>query len=153
MPTPATTKSPSSSPVLPPSAEPTDEWRRTWFQNAHSDMRWAKEQGWRALQWILLLLAGMTAAQSQLPALPKALFEALIVLSGVIGAWYLWDLHKFGQSSRDTAEGLVKDVPGRDDYLPRRSKDPHHVRLLIVRLIISLGAAAFGFLIVKNRLS
>jgi len=38
--------------------KPDDSWRQIWFQNAHSDMRWAKEQGWKVSQWTVVLIAG-----------------------------------------------------------------------------------------------
>ena len=133
-------------PNLP--GEPSDEWRRTWFQNAHSDMRWAKEQGWKALQWIILLQAAATAAQSQLGNLDVRVFQGSVAGIGAVGVWYLIDLHLFGRSSRRTAEGLLIAVPGRDKYLPRRTKDRHHVGLLVVRIVITVASTVFALLVI-----
>jgi hypothetical protein len=124
--------------------DPPDDWVKIWYQTAHSDIRWAKEQGWRALQWTVVLLAGLVAAARQIGSIPQQVFLILIFTVAAFAIFYQADLHKFAKHSRSITEGVLKKVPGRKENLPKRKFDPDHRLYLIVRIAVILGAAVFA---------
>ncbi len=137
--------------MSPEPPKPPDDWAKIWFQNAHSDMRWAKEQSWRALQWAVVLFAALAAAASKLPDLPTTLFVILALCVAIIAIYYLLDLHWFGRRSRETSERLVREIPGRAEFLPKRHTDPHHYALFVVRIAVVIAALVMTLLLLTER--
>ena len=122
---------------------PPDEWVKMWYQLAHSDIRWAKEQGWRALQWTIVLLVALVVAAKQIESMPRWAFVILILLVGFIALWYQLDLHQFAKRSRDFANKLRENIPLP---VPERKADPNHWVYLFIRIIAIVGAVVFAYL-------
>lgn len=117
------------------------DWIQIWYQLAHSDLQWAKGQSWNGVQWSVLLLAAVFAASRERLPIPVWAWYLLTAFLALAGGWWQLDLHDFAKQTRKASEGLVKDLAERPAMLPSRPRDPHHVRLLIIRLLVILGAA------------
>lgn len=132
--------------------ESKSDWHKIWFQHAHSDSRWAKEQGWKVSQWTVVLIAGLVAAGRQLTTVPVEVWFMALVLIEAFAIWYLLDLHRFGKTSRDTSERLLKKPDElkawREDLLPKREKDPHHYTHLVARIVVVVAAGVIGAAVV-----
>ena len=114
--------------------------RRAKAQMDHQDVRWSKEQGWRALQWSVALQAGLFAAASQFRneketvlVVSVAGFMSLLVAS--FAAWFLRDLKASAKSSR-----------GRlDEWLCRKNPPPsewvHRFQLLVIWITCTVMVA------------
>lgn len=118
-----------------PNSELPEDWRKTWFENAHSEIRWSKEQGWRALEGSVLLLAGIAAASVSLSGLPVIAIVLMVSAVVVLVAWYMVDLHRSAAKSRKWCDDIVPTRPG-----PARTFDPDHRFYLLTRIAVVLVA-------------
>ena len=78
--------------------DPKDDWMRVFYQEAHANVTWAKNQGWRALKFSVLLLAAIMAAHDKFDSIALAILAFLLL---VVGAAYLVSLNAFATQSRE----------------------------------------------------
>lgn len=77
-----------------------DEWSRQKATILHSDIRWAKDQGWRSLQWVILLQAAVYAAETRIGWLGEVAYVILACVVFALGLLYQIDLYRFAEKSR-----------------------------------------------------
>jgi len=112
-------------------------WLRSLYQLAHSDIRWMKEQGWRVVNWALLLYGAVLGiARFFLPQTPPWLFISVDVGILLVAIWYLVDLHLSGVSTRQTSARIEAQIPERAKLWEPRTHDPNHVLYLGIQLAI-----------------
>ena len=112
------------------------DWLRLLYQLAHSDIRWAKEQGWRVVNWALLLFGASLALYKFLLDTPLWVFALLDAGIAVIAILYLVDLHQFAAVNRETGSRIQAQVPEVDGILSHRKLDRDHVAYLVVKLVV-----------------
>ncbi len=117
------------------------DWLQIWYQNAHSDLQWAKGQAWNALQWTMIVLAAVFAGSRAYTRIATCTWIVFAVIIGLVSVWWQIDLHLFARSTRLASESIVAPLQARADLLPKRVFDQHHVMLLIVRVAIVVAAA------------
>ena len=127
-----------------------DEFRRVWYENSHADIRWSKEQAWKALDGTVILLAAIAAASVSLKWVPFCVFAGMILLAAGLAVIYLLDLHYSAVKSRKWCHDIIRDVKF-DRPLPERRFDPEHVLYLAVRIMIVIGAGVLTALIAYGR--
>ena len=120
--------------------EPSDDWVKILWQHLQSDIRWAKEQGWRSLQWVLLLLAALATTATKIPS--WILIPAAFIV-GVVGVYYQCDLHEFAKRARTPSDKILNHVRGRQLF-PEPNGDPDHCRFLVIRVGLILVAVSFS---------
>ena len=126
-----------------------DAWLRTWYQLAHADVRWAKEQGWRVVNWGLLILGALVAvakyASAQASPIVFSLIGAAVVIVAI--AW-LVDLHRFAEYGRrtcaDTCKEIKWEVPGGVT-----TGAEHMIYLMIKIAVLVVALVLFAVLIVQ----
>ena len=97
------------------------EWDRLRYGEALSDLRWAKDQGWRATNWTVALLGGVFFwASRELPGAPACLYTVLVVLIAAPALWWLLTLHDSALATREYLARLDEHYP-REVSGPRRS--------------------------------
>ena len=116
---------------MPDNNTPTDDW-----QQLVSDVRWAKEQGWKVLQWTVLLQAAIYAASTQIGEVPVWVYFVLTLIVAFAASAYLIDLHIFAKKSRTEALTVLPD------YVPwgHSRKRGHHAPYLSLQLAVVVGA-------------
>jgi hypothetical protein len=112
------------------------DWLRLFYQLAHSDIRWAKEQGWRVVNWALLLFGASLALYKFLEDVSLWAFALLDAVVAVIAIVYLVDLHLFAAGNRETGSRIQSQVPGINGILSHRRWDRDHVAYLVVKISI-----------------
>ena len=127
-----------------PSGTDQREWLSELYQLAHSDVRWAKEQGWRIASWTFALLAAILALYrdpfSHAPVCYFAIMVAAIVISA---GCFLFDLDSFAREARTKSDSIETAMPERmKTILPKRDAYPNHASYLVVQLVSLLIAGA-----------
>jgi len=124
-------------------------WLRTLYQIAHSDTRWAKEQGWRVVNWTLLLFGALLAiAHLLMPHFSIIAFVIAGVFVLAVGICYLVDLHRWALRTRGNAERLEAQIPEDiASLLDRRAPGEKHLPYLLVQLGIVTVAFVFALLV------
>ncbi|MEK7815586.1 MAG: hypothetical protein AAB294_02060 [Pseudomonadota bacterium] len=135
----------SASPTTP---EPQERgaWLRTLYQLTHSDTRWAKEQGWRVVNWTLLLFGALLAIAHLLaPHFSLCAFVIAGLFLLAVGIYYLVGLHCWALSNRRSAEQLEAQIP-KDvvSLLDRRAPGEKHLPYLLVQV----GIVTVAFVLV-----
>lgn len=134
------------------SDEPDDgQWLRVWYQTERANVQWAKEQGWRSLQWVVILFVAIAAAADRLTHLWIYYFFGTAVVVGAVAIMHQIDLHRSAKESRETSERIVSTVPHLVRYLPERSKAQHHFTYLVIQLTIIAAAFIFTILDIQTR--
>lgn len=87
-----------------------DEWRRTVFEQAVADIRWAKERETNVVQWALLLYAGLIALDRTLEPLAWVLV-ALASLELLVVLYWIHKLNLFRWTTRKKIEKTIKGTP------------------------------------------
>jgi hypothetical protein len=123
------------------------EWMLAFYATLHSDMQWAKGQGWNAVQWTVLLQAALYAGYNEFTAISWAVWAVASVLLTALSCWWLGDLHRFAKATRDSCELLLEQnaKEERASLRPRRGDDPDHTGLFRakVAVVVSAGVAVF----------
>lgn len=128
-----------------PRASDAGDWQRLYYQLAHSDIRWSKEQGWRVVNWALLLYgAVITIAQFMLHTVSSLAFIVIGVFVAIVAIIWLVDLHSFGSKSRQVCRDISKSLP-RESKHPsgEGSSDRHNFYLVIQLIVIIMGLVLF----------
>lgn len=116
-------------------------WLRTLYQTAHSDIRWAKEQGWRVVNWALLLFAALLAiARYPLSSVPATAFAAVDALVLLVAMVFLVELHLWAAATRRTAAKIEKEIGDLVTLLERRAEDRNHYFYLVIQLLVVIAA-------------
>ena len=131
---------PSTEQEVPP------EWLRLLYQLAHSDIRWAKEQGWRVVNWALLLYAANLGLHRLLKDVPTTSFALLDAAIGVIAVVYLADLHHFASGTRASAFMIQAQIPGVGGFLQHRQSDRNHVAYFVVQVAVVIVSLVLAVL-------
>ena len=121
----------------------TTSWLQTLYQVAHSDTRWAKEQGWRVVNWTLLLFGALLGIQKIVPNLPLCAFlvgDAVVVF---VAGFYLIDLQSWSSGMRRTADKIENRIPNVASILERRILDRNHYKYLVIQFLVIVGALSF----------
>ncbi len=92
-----------------------DEWEKLQYQNSISDIRWAKEQSWKAIQWIILLFAAISGLALKLKN-EKVLIEILSIFVAGIACYYLIDLYNFARKTRNGIAKYKEHSKGIDEH-------------------------------------
>jgi hypothetical protein len=96
-----------------------DEWMRTLYTIAHSDIWTAKRQSWQIVTWGILLVVGLVhiAVDKWFGDDPGLVIECglagLPILIPVIGRWLIWQGLKLASESRDRTRELFETRFGR----------------------------------------
>lgn len=117
------------------------DWLQAWFGTTHSDLQWSKAQSWNAVQWSILLIGAFFAGSQQYKTIPRAVWVVFTLGIAALSTWWLIDLHSFAKSAREASEKIVASLEERNYYLPRRSKDQHHKKLLVAKIAVVVIAA------------
>jgi hypothetical protein len=117
---------------------PKDEWLLLLYEQSHSDIRWAKEQSWRVVNWALLLFAANLGIHKYLSNFSVLYFGLLDAAVAIIAVVYLADLHNFAHCSRSNGLKIEKQVPGLDGFLKRRDTDRNHIVYFVVKITVVL---------------
>lgn len=97
---------------ITPEPQERGAWLRTLYQLTHSDTRWAKEQGWRVVNWTLLLFGALLAIAKWLaPDFSLSAFVIANLFLLAVGIYYLVNLHCWALSNRKSAEQLEAQIP------------------------------------------
>ena len=124
-------------------------WLRMLYQIAHSDIRWAKEQGWRVVNWTLLLYGALLGTAHLLtPHFSITAFVIAGVFVLAVGTYCLVDLHRWALRTRGNAERLEAHIP--EDItalLDRRAPGEKHLPYLLVQLGIVIVAFVLALLV------
>jgi hypothetical protein len=123
-------------PMNEPEKKTRSDWLRLLYQLAHSDIRWAKEQGWRVVNWALLLFGASLALHKFLLSASLWVFALLDAVIAVIAVLYLVDLHQFAVVSRETGSRIQGEVPEIGGVLSHRKWDRDHVAYLVVKIAV-----------------
>lgn len=124
-------------------------WLRSLYQLAHSDLRWMKEQGWRVVNWALLLYGAVLGiAKFFFPQTAPITF--ILVDGGILllAIYYLVDLYLSEVSTRKTTERIEAQIPEGARLWEARSHDPNHVLYLYIRL--SVVVVSFVLVVVAH---
>ena len=115
----------------------TTSWLQTFYQIAHSDTRWAKEQGWRVVNWALLLFDALLVVQQYLSAnVSPLVFAAIDAGVLLVAIFYLFDLQSWASSTRRTAEKIENKIPEVSTVLERRAYDKDNKFFMGVQFIV-----------------
>src|ERR1700682_4277159 len=90
----------SASPPIPsgPTTPDLPEWRRAWYEAAHSDIQWCKEQAWHAVKARVLLEAALVTARKWFfQSVPLDLMIIIATAASALTAIHLIDLHQFAR--------------------------------------------------------
>lgn len=121
----------------------TTSWLQALYQIAHSDTRWAKEQGWQVVNWTLLLFGALLGIQKLIPALPLcAIFVADAAVT-LVAVFYLIDLQWWSSGMRRTADKIEEQIPNAASILERRIRDRNHYKYLVIQFLVIVGALGF----------
>lgn len=118
-------------------------WLPTLYEIAHAEIRWAKEQGWRVVNWALVLFGGLIAVAKLLQPTPWYYFAALALLVLLAGYFFVDDLHESAASARGNADRIEKRIPGAAELLQVHDGNQDHRFHFYVQLIL----LAMGFLL------
>jgi hypothetical protein len=121
-------------------------WRQLLYQEAQSDVRWAKERAWNVMYGALLVLAGLYVVgkdganvEHPVPGLRLAVHTVVILAS-----WWLTDLNKFAARARRYVEDVTShpEFPPGSRYPRERPKDKDHDWLLLAHCFsVAIGGA------------
>ena len=125
------------------------EWLAAVYDTAISDTRWAKEQGWRATEWSLVLSGGVLALyRYPFHTAPVWIFVLISAALATLFNYYLCRLHVFAKKSRSRNDAIKKLMPEKVQYIVgNRGSDPNHVGFLVVQIIViwcSFGLVVAG---------
>lgn len=114
-----------------------ENWLKTFYQIAHSDTRWAKEQGWRVVNWALLLFGALLSIHKYfVPDVSLLLFVAVDAVVLLLAIFFLCHLHSWASSTRRTAEKIENKIPNVDSILERQSHDKGNWLYLGMQLLV-----------------
>lgn len=119
-------------------------WLRTLYETAHAEIRWSKEQGWRVVNWALVLFGGLIAVAKLLQPTPWYYFAAFALLVLLAAFFFVDELHDSAALARGNADGIEKQIPGAAEFLRRGGESQDHRFYFYVQLVI----LAMGFLLV-----
>lgn len=97
-------------------------WLQTFYQIAHSDTRWAKEQGWRVVRWTVLLFGAVLGIQKyHVSNVPSFVFSSIDAVVLLIAIYYLRSLDRWMESTRSTTDEIEARIYPISSILRRRS--------------------------------
>lgn len=118
-------------------------WLPKLYEIAHAEIRWAKELGWRVVNWTLVLFGGLIAVAKLLQPTPWYYFAALALVVLLAAYFFVDDLHESAASARGNAERIEKRIPGAAEFLQVHGGNADHRFHFYVQLVI----LAMGFLL------
>jgi len=119
----------------------TTGWLQTFYQIAHSDTRWAKEQGWKVVNWALLLFGALLGIQQYfVPNVSSFVFPVVDTAVLLIAIFFLLDLHSWASSTRRTAEKIENKIPNVDSILERPDYDKNNRFYLGMQILVVVVA-------------
>jgi hypothetical protein len=121
-----------------------DDWRRAWYHEAVTDIRWAKDRAWSVLQGAVVLLAAILTASKTISVVPSVLYAFFVVVVGVVAALWLSDLSGFAKKARTAVEDMQSPLGRYQPYPRPRKADPHHHTYLggQIAVVIAVGVVA-----------
>lgn len=122
------------------SKEERDEWERLRYSGAFSDLRWAKEQGWRVTQWTVALV-GAIYWLSKVVDGPFELFVALLAGTVVVSVSFLISLQGFAISRRADLRKYDAHDRYKSKVLDLPDKENNHPVLFGVRIAVVVATA------------
>jgi len=127
-----------------PSPPDADTWLLTLYELSHSDVRWAKEQGWRAVNWAFLLFGALVPlAKILLPQVHLMAFATLVFMLAVLAIGYLTELHLFAAESRRRYVEIQRRVMMDSKLSGVQSSGSLYLGHLAVQLVaVDVGAVA-----------
>lgn len=116
-------------------------WLRTFYQVAHSDTRWAKEQGWRAVKWTVLLFGAALGIQKYLTSnVPSIVFPLIDIAVLSVAILYLRDLHHWMVSTSRTTDKIEAQIHPISSILERHRSNHNHLSFLVVQYAVIIIA-------------
>lgn len=90
-------------------------WVLAIYGSAITDIRWAKEQSWKVVQWSFALFGGIIALYrfpfANLKRPSWLVFPALAIGAAAGTIFYLLDLHRFAKESRHKTDRAEDEAP------------------------------------------
>jgi pheromone shutdown protein TraB len=117
-----------------------DEWRRAWYHEAVTDIRWAKDRAWSVLQGAVILLAALLTASKTISAIPSWLYASFVALLVVVAVFWLSDLNEFAKKARNSVEDLQEPLGRYQPYPRARRVDPHQHMYLAGQIAVVVTA-------------
>lgn len=121
-------------------------WHRALYGLAHSDIRWSKEQGWRVVNWALLLYAAVVAFFRYWPSHIAVWSYFLAPLVALVAIAFEWHLHSFAKEARGTIRNIRPKIPHGSDVLGTCVEDSDHPLYLAVQVLLILAGLALTLL-------
>jgi len=118
-----------------------DEWKRAWYHEAVTDIRWAKDRSWGVLQGAIILLAAILTASKTILVVPAYLYILFLILVGATAIGWLFDLNQFARKARTAIEEMQTPLGPYAPYPRARQLDPHHNWYLGVHVVLVLAVA------------
>ena len=116
-----------------------NDWQKVLYQSYQSDIRWAKERGWRVVQGSVILLGALLAAEKSIGG-TAWVWAGLAIALTVAAVLYLSDLYRFAAQSRSQV-GKVLNANGNPtdkDWWPKQGGN--HPWYLALQLVIVAAA-------------
>lgn len=118
-------------------------WLQTFYKISQSETRWAKEQGWRVVNWTLTLFGALLAIQGFLfPNIPWFVFPIIGFGVLLIAFFYLGKLHFYAATTRGNADRIEKKIGNVSEILERTSNKDNHCIYLVIQVVVVLVACA-----------
>lgn len=118
-------------------------WLQTFYKISQSETRWAKEQGWRVVNWTLALFGALLAIQRFLfPNVAWFVFALIGLGVLLIAFFYLKNLHSYAATTRGNADRIEKKIGNVSEILERASNKDNHCIYLVIQVVVVLVAFA-----------
>lgn len=114
-------------------------WLRTFYETAQAEIRWSKEQGWRVVNWALVLFGGLIAVARILEPVPWYYFAALALLVLLAAFFFVDDLHDSAALARDNAGRIEREIPGVAELLRHDGGGDHRLHFYVQLIILAMG--------------
>jgi hypothetical protein len=114
------------------------EWLLALYQMSHSDVRWCKEQGWRAVSWTFALFGAISALyRYPFAKAPLCPFVIIVLAIMIAFAFYARGLQSFAKEARERSDKIEARAPVEvRDLLASRGTDPNYEFLLYIQIAI-----------------
>ena len=126
--------------------ELSDDWKLAKFKVLHSDIWWSKDQGWKSLQWVVVLLAAIFAAKEKLDGLPAETYAAAAGLAGAFGVLYQVHLYRFASGTRRRLQQTVPPAYWTDSSEMPAARHELYLAVQVVVVAVATALVVVGIL-------
>lgn len=116
------------------------EWQHSWYKEAQTDIRWAKERGWVVMYYSVLLVAAIYAAAQVITPLPAGFFFMATAFVANVSVVWLADLRGFAAKARRYVVHSLSEIGEGPSYPFSRPRDRDHLLQFASQVVVILGA-------------